>query len=312
MRHRRDAKSQRFFPRVLWPFMHVVGEKLEVGASKRFRPRWLGLGTALALVGCRAPPWNLRPEAPSPIDSFFGAPDEFRLCQKADATELVAASVTTELGDTPGIIDRRVKPPHCAVFQPPAGALAAPATVTLETRRDADTPPRTERLPLTAHGVAWVPHTPIDVATRALFVAPLSQDNPDLVEFHTALRYRLSAALRAGAGLEVRFGPHAELFGTNAVVSSSWPVAARWVTHLDAEYLVGYTPHGLDRDGGGWVHGPSAVLALGYTGQRFLGAPSIADGGSIGPVVSVEYLFTPTQGAAIWLLGGGFFVHYGL
>jgi hypothetical protein len=262
-----------------------------------------------ALAACRTPPWSLRPAQSSRLESFYGAPDEFRLCV-SDDRELVAASVSTDLGVTPGINDRRSKPPHCALFEVPAGALDAPTTVTLETRHASGTATETDRLPLTAAGVAWMPRTSFDVATRALFLAPLASGYSDLVELHSAVRYRLGAPLRVGAGLDVRFGAHTAVYATNAVVSTTIPVAARWLTHIDAEYLLGYTPSGLHRDGAEWVHGPSVVLALGYTARRFLGAPSIADSGSVGPALSVEYLFEPNQQHAIWLLGAGFFVHY--
>ena len=248
---------------------------------------------------------------PSRLESFYGSPDEFRLCIHDDHEELVASSVRTELGVTPGIPDRRHERPLCAYFQVPEGALASPTTITLETRRPNTFQVRSEQVPLTAPNLDWTPHSAVDVATRALLLAPLSAGYPGLLELHTALRYRLAPALRVGVGLDVRFGLHAQLFGTNAVLSTSVPLAERWVTHLDAEYLASYSPRGLERDGSEWVHGPSAVLALGYTGRRFLGAPSVADSGSFGPLVSAEYLLLPHEHTAIWLLGGGFFIHYG-
>lgn len=248
---------------------------------------------------------------PSRIESLDGAPDEFRLCIRDDGEALTGANLTSELGDTPGIPDRRVKPPRCALFQVPEGALDRPTTVTLETRGANSSAARSETVPLTAPNLGWTPHSPVDVATRALGLAPLSAGYPGLIELHTALRYRLSPAFRAGFGVDLRLGLHTVLLGPNAVLSTSLPLAERWVTHLDAEYLVSYSPRGLEREGSEWVHGPSAVLALGYTGRRFLGAPSVADSGSIGPLVSVEYLLRPHEHDAVWLLGGGFFMHYG-
>jgi len=101
------------------------------------------------------------------------------------------------------------------------------------------------------------------------------------------------------------------LIGAHAVISTTVPVASRWVTQLDFEYLGGYWPGGVKSSGSDWVHGPSAALALGFTGRRFLGAPSLADAGSVGPVLSVEYLFVPREERAIWYLGAGFLVRYG-
>jgi len=248
---------------------------------------------------------------PARIESLYGAPDQFRLCIRDDGESLVAASLTSELGVTPGIPDRRVKPRRCALFQAPEGALDRPTTVTLETRSADSSETRTEQVRFTAPELGWTPHSAVDVATRALVLAPLSAGYPGLLELHTTLRYRFAPALRAGVGLDVRLGLHAALFGTNAALSTSVPIAERWVTHLDAEYLLSYSPAGLQRDGAEWVHGPSAVLALGYTGRRFLGAPSIADSGSLGPMLSAEYLLLPHEHTAIWLLGAGFFVHYG-
>jgi hypothetical protein len=251
----------------------------------------------------------LRPEAPSRVESLFGAPDTFRLCYEGDPEQIVASKVTTELGDTPGVRSP-VKAQRCDLFRVPEGALDSPSTVTLETRRTGSSQTRSEQVPLTARDLRWVPHGRVDVAGRMLFLAPLSAGYPNLFELHNALRYRFTPAFRVGGGLDARLGLHTVLLGTNAVLSTTVPIAARWVTHLDAEYLVGFSMRGLQSQGSDWMHGPSVVLALGHTARRFLGAPSIADAGSAGPLVSAEYMILPREQHAVWFLGAGFFVRY--
>ena len=171
------------------------------GRIVSFLARVAQVALALVLASCRAPPWSLRPEVPSRIESLYGAPDEFRLCYTDEAGKVVASKLTSDLGVTPGII-APVKPQRCDLFRVAPGTLDSPSTVTLETRGADSSQTRSEQVPLTARGRRWVPHSPVDVASRMLYLVPLSAGDPNLLQLHSALRYRLTPAVRVGGGLD--------------------------------------------------------------------------------------------------------------
>ena len=181
------------------------------------------------------------------------------------------------------------------------------------TRRET-APVQSDRAPLSGDGARWVPHLPVDVASRVEFPAPLASGYSDLLELHNALRYRLAPALRFGGSFEARFGAGTLLFGTGAVLSTGFPLASRWVTTLDAEYRV---PDILGLVRARQLERPVGARPLGTprggaTPRRaFQGTPSLLDSGNVGPLASVEYLFVPNQHSGTLVVGGGLFFRHG-
>jgi hypothetical protein len=265
-----------------------------------------------ALTAC-APPWYLRPEHPSRIESLTASGDAVRVCVVNESQELVDARIESAAGATPAAVDRQRRDSRCAIFRGEATrhAIDSSSTVVLEERQTNGTT-KSERIPLTGDGLRWQPYSSVEASTRALFLAPLSAGYSNLLEIHPSLRYRVLPALRIGAAIETRLAVRTALFGTGPSVSVLAPIAERWVASLDGEYVVGKAAYARGNWDGQWFHGPSALVALGHTQRAFSGSPSILDSGAFGPIFSAEYLFVPKHHDGIVVLGGGFYLRYGL
>jgi hypothetical protein len=274
-----------------------------------FSPRLCG---AVALFGCLHgcdTTWNVRPAAPSRVKSVDGLRDRYRACIETRSQRLQTAELKTATESIPGIVDPRPASDACAYFVGPAAARALDGEATLVVK--AEGTDAAELIPLTSPGARFVPSTRFDAEARLAYAQPLSDGYGGLLQLHNAIFYRLSP-VRIGAVFEARMNLHTALLGTGLVTNVDLTLSDRWFFELEGSYSLGIAPYGKAKWDGQWYHGPGAILSLGHTPRKFLGAPPPADRSALGPAVAMEYLRLPRQEEGIFVLSAGLFVRYGL